>query len=365
MVALDLEDTTELVLAHAGGTVDLSAINGKGSTGPQGAPGGSDASFAGFVADTTPSATRQAIFDLRGVANGFAALDSGGKLPVSQLPTSVMEFKGVWNASTNTPTLADGGGDTGDVYRVSVAGTRNLGSGSITFDVGDLVIRNASGVWEKSDTTDAVASVAGKTGIVTLVAADVTDLGTAATKNTGTASGQIPVLNASGRLDIARLASGTPDGTKFVRDDGTLVSVAAGGSLIGYKEYNPGTAATYTWSSGNTDYDTTNLTVTFTVPASGKVILRFQGMLANASAGGQSAYWTARTPGGSNLGFTAVAVASVASILRQDVTFYVTGLTPGASQTVNWGRATSGTGSAFTLYAGGNYGPAIMEVWSA
>lgn len=33
----------------------------------------------------------------------------------------------------------------------------------------------------------------------------------------------------SGQLDIARMASGTPDGTKFVRDDGTLATPAGGG----------------------------------------------------------------------------------------------------------------------------------------
>ena len=60
----------------------------------------------------------------------------------------------MWNASTNTPTLADGSGDTGDVYRVSVAGTRDLGSGAIDFQVGDYAIYNGS-TWEKSDTTDA------------------------------------------------------------------------------------------------------------------------------------------------------------------------------------------------------------------
>ena len=28
--------------------------------------------------------------------------------PATQLPNAVMEFQGMWNASTNTPTLADG-----------------------------------------------------------------------------------------------------------------------------------------------------------------------------------------------------------------------------------------------------------------
>ena len=109
---------------------------------------------------------------LLGAANGVATLDSGGKIPVSQLPTSVMEYKGSWNASTNTPSLADGTGDAGDTYRVSVAGTQNLGSGSITFVVGDLVIYNGS-VWEKSPNTF-TAPPWGKQTFV-LAAADITN----------------------------------------------------------------------------------------------------------------------------------------------------------------------------------------------
>ena len=89
----------------------------------------------------------------KGAANGVATLDGSGKVPVSQLPNSIMEYQGNWNASTNSPTLADGTGNAGDVYKVSVAGSQNLGSGSISFDVGDYAIYSGS-VWEKSDSTD-------------------------------------------------------------------------------------------------------------------------------------------------------------------------------------------------------------------
>lgn len=110
----------------------------------------------------------------KGANNGVATLDAGGKVPVAQLPSAVMTYEGVWNASTNSPSLADGVGDAGMVYRVSVAGTQNLGSGSITFDVGDYVIYNGS-VWEKSDTTDAVASVNGQTGVVVLTTTNINE----------------------------------------------------------------------------------------------------------------------------------------------------------------------------------------------
>lgn len=36
-------------------------------------------------------------------------------------------------------------------------------------------------------------------------------------------------LDSNGRVPVAQLASGTPDGTKFVRDDGTLATPAGGG----------------------------------------------------------------------------------------------------------------------------------------
>lgn len=85
----------------------------------------------------------------KGAANGVASLDAGGKIPAAQLPNSVMEYQGSWNASTNSPTLADGTGNAGDVYRVSVAGTQNLGAGNISFEIGDLVIYNGT-VWQRS-----------------------------------------------------------------------------------------------------------------------------------------------------------------------------------------------------------------------
>ena len=53
-----------------------------------------------------------------GSANGVATLDGSGKIPASQLPNSVMEFKGVWSASLNSPTLVNGTGNAGDVYEV-------------------------------------------------------------------------------------------------------------------------------------------------------------------------------------------------------------------------------------------------------
>jgi hypothetical protein len=164
----------------------------------------------------------------KGQANGYASLDSGGKVPVAQLPNSIMEYQGVWNASTNSPSLADGAGNAdsaiGNVYRVSVAGSQNLGSGSISFDVGDYVILNASKVWEKADTTDAVSSVNGSTGAVVVNAINQLTGHVTAGPASGSqsvsstiASGVITntMISGSAAIDASKIADGSVSSTEF------------------------------------------------------------------------------------------------------------------------------------------------------
>jgi len=101
----------------------------------------------------------------KGVPGGVASLDSSGVVPTSQLNVSGLSYKGVWDASTNTPELLDGTGTVGDFYKTSVAGTQNFGSGSYTFGVGDWIIF-AAGTWQRIGVHEAVTSVGGKTGAV-------------------------------------------------------------------------------------------------------------------------------------------------------------------------------------------------------
>ena len=110
-----------------------------------------------------------------GTAGGIATLDQNGRLPYSQLPLTAVEYKGAWNADTNTPALASGTGTYGDEYIVSVAGTQDLGEGSITYSVGDRVIYNGS-IWQRIP-SGSVRTVNGKdpdlTGNVEITAEDV------------------------------------------------------------------------------------------------------------------------------------------------------------------------------------------------
>ena len=134
-------------------------------------------------------------------SNGIPQLDTNGKILVSQLPNSVMEYKGTWNAATNTPTLADGTGNQGDVYLCNVAGTINFGSGPITFYVGDQVIYSGT-VWQRAS---------GSSGTVTSVGLTSTAGAFTITNSPVTTSGNIG-LNFSG------------NNTQYVAGDGSLVT---------------------------------------------------------------------------------------------------------------------------------------------
>lgn len=127
----------------------------------------------------------------KGLANGYAALGSDGKVPASQLPAALfgaMNYQTAWNAATNSPAIpAANIGNKGWYYMVSVAGTTTVG-GFNDWQVGDWLV--SDGVkWTKIDNTDAVASVAGLRGAITaaalkaalaLKAAAYLDVGTAA-----------------------------------------------------------------------------------------------------------------------------------------------------------------------------------------
>jgi hypothetical protein len=85
--------------------------------------------------------------------------------------TGGLEYKGNWNASTNTPTLASSVGTNGNYYTVSVAGSTNL-NGITDWQVGDWAIFNGS-EWQKIDQSNSVTSVNGEVGAVVLDYADV------------------------------------------------------------------------------------------------------------------------------------------------------------------------------------------------
>ena len=110
------------------------------------------------------------------IADTDSILGAFGKVQnqISALVGGVM-YEGTWDASTNTPTIVSSVGAKGDYYIVSVAGSTNI-NGITSWNVGDWIIFNGT-TWDKVDNTDAVSSVNGYTGAVSLVTSDVPESG--------------------------------------------------------------------------------------------------------------------------------------------------------------------------------------------
>jgi hypothetical protein len=110
------------------------------------------------------------------IADTDSILGAFGKVQnqISALVGGVM-YEGTWDASTNTPTIVSSVGSKGDYYIVSVAGTTNI-NGITSWNIGDWIIFNGT-TWDKVDNTDAVSSVNGYTGAVSLVTSDVPESG--------------------------------------------------------------------------------------------------------------------------------------------------------------------------------------------
>jgi len=156
---------------------------------------------------------------LVGAASGVASLDSGGKVPVAQLPAAVqgaLNYQGSWNATSNSPTLVSSTGTKGTFYTVGTAGTTAL-DGISQWNVGDHAAYNGT-VWEKFDgVASEVISVAGRTGVVTIATTDLTDVASAittplATLNTAVASNTTAIATKVSTSSIGISGGVAPNG---------------------------------------------------------------------------------------------------------------------------------------------------------
>jgi hypothetical protein len=232
-------------VAITGGTISGVTIPASNLTGtvtvPQGGTGAT--TFTGYVkgAGTTSLTASSTIpnTDITGLgtastkdagaALGVATLDSAGKVPISQIPDSVigaLSYQGTWNASTNTPTLSSSVGTKGYYYVVNVAGTTNL-NGITDWQIGDWAVYSGT-AWQKVDNTDGVTSVNGYTGAVVLTYTDV---------------GAFPATSTTGTGNVV-LATG---------------ATQANPTISNYENFTPTTAPSY--SEGRVWFDSGNHTL--------------------------------------------------------------------------------------------------------
>jgi hypothetical protein len=144
---------------------------------------------------------------------------------VSSLSNAIgaLNYKGTWDASTNTPTLVSSVGTKGDYYVVSVAGNTDL-NGTTLWGVGDMAVFNGS-IWQKTD--------GGDTSIVTsLTVTGLTGYMYANNASPATASVTIPVASVAGAVanTVNVLAGGLLSGGGALTSNVTisLTSVPSG-----------------------------------------------------------------------------------------------------------------------------------------
>jgi hypothetical protein len=211
-------------------------------------------------------------------------------------------YQGTWNASTNTPALASGVGVRGYYYIVSVAGNTNL-DGITDWFVGDWAIFDGT-AWQQVDNTDAVVSVNGFTGAVSLTTDNIPEgstnlyyLDSRARAALSFTAGSGAYNSTTGVITIPTNTSQLTNGANFI----TLASLSGTAPI----QYNSSTGAISITQSGtasngylsSTDWTTFNdkqgaltLTTTGTSGASTLVgntlnIPQYQSVLTNPVTG--------------------------------------------------------------------------------
>jgi hypothetical protein len=132
-----------------------------------------------------------------------------------------VNYQGIWNATSNLPTLTSSVGTKGYYYVVGTAGFTNL-NGITDWKLGDWVIFNGS-TWDKVDNTDSVISVNGFTGAVSLT-----------TDNISEGSTNLYYTNTRVRGAISLTTSGTSGAATYDNGTGVLNIPNYGSALSGY-----------------------------------------------------------------------------------------------------------------------------------
>jgi hypothetical protein len=218
--------------------------------------GGTSSQFV--KGDGTLDSNTYQVTSEKGQPNGYASLDSNGKVPLVQINDALIgnvNFQGLWNAATNTPTLANppASGTKGHYYIVSTAGT----FASISFEVGDWIISDGT-AWGKVDNTDAVSSVFGRTGNVTAANGDYTTAQV-------TESGNLYYTDGRARAAISLTTTGASGSSTYNNSTGVLNvpaytlsglggiggTIASGQVAFGTAANTIGGDAAFTWDNTN------------------------------------------------------------------------------------------------------------------
>lgn len=167
---------------------------------------------------------------LLGAPNGIATLDNNSKLVISQMPITVMDYKGTFNPTLPSPVLQDGVGSTGDVYAVTAAGTYTFGAGNtLTLGVGDWVIYNGT-KWEKTLGNNIGAGTVTSVGLTTGTTGTDVNVSNSPITTTGSIALNIPTIGVAG---VTRGVLSSADWTLFNNKVSTTRTISTTAPLQG------------------------------------------------------------------------------------------------------------------------------------
>ena len=224
---------------------------------------GSNQLIANYTTYTLPTATTSV---LGGVKVDGSTITINGSGVIAATGAGAVVYKGTWNASSNTPTLANGVGTAGWQYAVSVSGTTNFGAGAITFTVGDLVLYSGT-VWQQiaAGGIAAAGTLTGTTLASNVVTSSLTTVGTLANLTvtntiTGSVSGNAGTVTSitgntltSGQVTTAlgftpgtaySLPTATTTVLGGVKIDGSTITISGSGVISASTSYSLPTAST-------------------------------------------------------------------------------------------------------------------------
>ncbi len=246
-------------ITNTSGTISLTGAN------VTAALGYTPLSAANNLSDLANAATARTNLGA-GAANGLATLDATSKIPVAQIPSSVvgaLNYQGAWNASTNSPALASGVGTKGFYYKVSTTGATTI-DGVSQWNTGDLISFDGT-TWDKIDgLASEVLSVAGRTGAVVLANTDVSGLGTLSTQAAGAVAitgGTVTNVRQQGHVTILTAAGNY---TGVTADFGGLIVInkTTGAATAVTLPASPVAGDMVTVKDGKGDCATNNITLT-------------------------------------------------------------------------------------------------------
>jgi len=217
---------------------DVSISNRRGTAGTGTPEPVEDGVYSSVQIDALLDA-KQSISE-KGAANGYPGLDETGKVPVSQISATVINDTFTAASEAEQLALTAQNGDVCVRTDLNKSYIHNSGTAGTMADWQELLTP-----------TDAVLSVAGKTGAVVLVAGDITDFDAEVGSHTDVAA------NTSARHDHANKATldtltNAGDGSQFLANDGTYKTPSGGGAgdMLA-ATYDPTTKAADAFDMGN------------------------------------------------------------------------------------------------------------------